>query len=244
MAQAIRGVSNNIKKISLSNYSLTTQIIIINLLTTLSGFIFIFLLNYFLLINNKNLDSQIDNIKNDLNKITNYLSNKSVIRKAHYRVETCLRSKDHQIVLAIKCLEDNKKTFEKEILSESKTFDLQLDPYSSQEYVLDNYQNKTNSIKIYKDKETKYVDTESIYISSDVVEVNIAKDIEDTSNNQNLFAQYRDNYLYYFNNFQEYFNRNKIRKEINKYSNNSKITTFKDDTLKDLVEETITKNYI
>ena len=52
MAQAIRGVSNNIKKISLSNYSLTTQIIIINILTAILGCIFLLLINYLLISNN------------------------------------------------------------------------------------------------------------------------------------------------------------------------------------------------
>ena len=70
MAQAIRGVNNNIKKISLSNYSLTTQIIIINILTAILGSIFLLLINYLLISNNNNLDKQIDNIANDLNRIT------------------------------------------------------------------------------------------------------------------------------------------------------------------------------
>ena len=69
MAQAIRGVNNYIKKISLSNYFLTTQIIIINLFTAILGCIFLLLINYLLISNNNNLDKQIDNIANDLNRI-------------------------------------------------------------------------------------------------------------------------------------------------------------------------------
>ena len=60
MAQAIRGVNNFIKKIYLSNYSLVTQIIIINLLTAVSGLVFLLLFNYFLLSSDENLNSQID----------------------------------------------------------------------------------------------------------------------------------------------------------------------------------------
>ena len=72
MALAIRGVNNFSKNISLSNYSLVTQIIIINLLTAIIGFIFLFIFNYFLLSNNQNLDNQIDNIRNDLFQINTY----------------------------------------------------------------------------------------------------------------------------------------------------------------------------
>ena len=147
MAQAIRGVSNQNKNISLSNYSLTTQIIIINLLTSIIGLIFVLLFNYILLKNNESLDNQIANIKNDLYQVKNYLSEKSVIRIPQFKVESCLRSKDHQTVIAPKCLEDNKMTYEKKLFSE--TSDLQLDPTSTQEYILENYLNKTNSIKIY-----------------------------------------------------------------------------------------------
>ena len=89
MALAIRGVNNFIKKILLSNYSLTTQIIIINLLTATIGFIFLFLFNYFLLSNNQNLDNQIDNIRNDLFQINTYLSNNSIIRIPQFNEKKC-----------------------------------------------------------------------------------------------------------------------------------------------------------
>ena len=113
-------------KFSLANYSLITQIIIINLLTAIVGFVCLILFNYFLLSNNENLNNQINKIKSDLYQITNYLSEKSVIRIAQFQVETCLRSKDHQIVIAPKCLEDNKKTYEENLFSTAS--DLQLDP--------------------------------------------------------------------------------------------------------------------
>ena len=63
MALAIRGVNKYIKNLSLSNYSLASQIIIINLLTSIIGFVFLFLFNYSLLSNNKNIDNQIGDIK-------------------------------------------------------------------------------------------------------------------------------------------------------------------------------------
>ena len=233
MVLAIRGVSSN-NNISLSNYSLTTQIIIINLFASIIGLIFLFLFNYILLSNNKSLDNQIANIKNDLYQVGDYLSEKSVIRIPQFKVESCLRSKDHQIVIAPKCLENNRQTYEF-----SETSDLQLDPTSTQKYILDNYLNKTNSIKVYDDTWIKFADTEDIYVSSDIIEVDIGTDIEEYSNNLNLYIQYKNHYLRYFNYFQEYFNRTKIQKGISKYSDNSRITKYKGDIL--LVKETIIK---
>ena len=168
-------------RFSLANYSLITQIIIINLLTAIVGFICLISFNYFLLSNNENLNNQINKIKSDLYQITNHLSEKSVIRVAQFQVETCLRSKDHQIVIAPKCLEYNKRTYEENLFS--KTSDLQLDPTFTQEYILDNFLNKTNSIKIYDDTWIKFVDTEDVYVTEDVVEVDVEKDILESSNN-------------------------------------------------------------
>ena len=89
MAQAIRGVNNYIKKISLSNYSLTTQIIIINLFTAILGCIFLFLINYLLISNNNNLDKQIDNVAKNLNQITNFLSDNAIRRVPQFNLENC-----------------------------------------------------------------------------------------------------------------------------------------------------------
>ena len=149
MVLAIRGVSNYFKTLHLSNYSLTIQIIIINLLTAIFAFVFLFLFNYYLLLSDKNLDIQSEKIKNNLYDITNYLSDQAVKRIPEFHVKSCLISKDHQIVIAPKCLEDNRKTYEKKLFSE--TSDLQLDPTFTQEYILDNYINKDNSIKVYDD---------------------------------------------------------------------------------------------
>ena len=89
MAQAIRGVSNNIKKISLSDYSLTTQIIFINIFTAILGCIFLLLINYLLISNNNNLDKQIDNIASDLNRIIIFLSNNAIKRIPQFNIENC-----------------------------------------------------------------------------------------------------------------------------------------------------------
>ena len=83
----------------------------------------------------------------------------------------------------------------------------QLDPTSTQKYLLDNYMNQTNKIKVYDESWIKFADTEDMYVSSDVIEV----DIEEPIKRPNLYMRYKNNYLKYFNDFQQYFNRNKIQ---------------------------------
>ncbi|PPR46169.1 MAG: Alkaline phosphatase synthesis sensor protein PhoR [Alphaproteobacteria bacterium MarineAlpha5_Bin8] len=237
MAPAIHGVNNKKIKINLSNYSLATQIIIINFLTSIFGLVFLLLFNYILLSNNQNLDNRVTYINDNLNNISYYLSEKSVIRIPQFKVESCLRSKDHQIVIAPKCLEDNKKTYEKKIFS--NTSDLQLDPTSTQEYVLDNFQNNDLSIKVYDDQWIKFADTEDIYSLGEVVEIDIDTNLEELVSKYSVYNQYKNFYLRNFNYLQEYFNFNNIINKIDKYSDNLKITKFKDDVL--LVKETIIK---
>ena len=155
MAQAIRGVNNNIKKISLSNYSLTTQIIIINIFTAILGCIFLLLINYLLISNNNNLDKQIDNIANDLNRITIFLSNNAIKRIPQFNVENC---------------DINSSNTENEC-GEKFFSDPQLDPTLTQKYLLENYLYGIHKVKIYDDSWIRYADTEDIFISEDVVEI-------------------------------------------------------------------------
>ena len=56
MAQAIPGVNKSVNRLSLSYYSLTVQIIIINLLTAIISLVFLIFFNYFLLTNNNNIE--------------------------------------------------------------------------------------------------------------------------------------------------------------------------------------------
>ena len=58
MDQVIHGVNNQKNSFYLSNYSLTTQIVIINLSTAFFALIFLIIFNFFLLINNQNIESQ------------------------------------------------------------------------------------------------------------------------------------------------------------------------------------------
>jgi len=230
MAQAIRGVSNNIKKISLSNYSLTTQIIIINILTAILGCIFLLLINYLLISNNNNLDKQIDNIANDLNRITIFLSNNAIKKIPQFNVENC---------------DVNSESIESEC-GEKFFSDPQLDPTLTQKYLLENYLHGIHKVKIYDNSWIRYADTEDIFISEDVIEINNKQALSNldiflsrkgvdedriTENKNSLFIKYKENYLDLFNNLQKYFN--------NRFLSKIGVGKYKSEIL--LVQETIKK---
>ena len=72
MAQVIPGVNNTLSRLSLSYYSLTVQIIIINLFTAIIGFIFLILFNYLLLNNNQSIEKKKELIHTQIQDVTNY----------------------------------------------------------------------------------------------------------------------------------------------------------------------------
>ena len=230
MVQATRGVSNNIKNISLSNYSLTTQIIIINILTAILGCIFLLSINYLLISNNSNLSKQIDNIASDLNRITIFLSNNAIKRVPQFNVENC---------------DINSSNAETEC-GEKFFSDPQLDPTLTQKYLLENYLYGIHKVKIYDDSWIRYADTEDIFISEDVVEIDNKQTLSNldiflsrkgsdedkiTENKDSLFNKYKENYLDLFNNLQKYFN--------NKFLSKIGVGKYKSEIL--LVQETIKK---
>jgi len=64
----------------LSNYSLTTQIVLINFSTAILALFFILIYNFFLLSSNENLENQKRIIYSQLGETTNYLSKNAIKR--------------------------------------------------------------------------------------------------------------------------------------------------------------------
>ena len=80
MDLAIHGVNKNIRIFSLANYSLTAQIVIINLPTALLALIFLLVFNFFLMNGEKNLENHNKIINEKLAQITSYLSKNAIKR--------------------------------------------------------------------------------------------------------------------------------------------------------------------
>ena len=68
MDQVIHGVNKKTKSFSFSNYSLTTQIVIINFSTAIFALIALFFFNFVILNSNKNLNNQKELAINKLNE--------------------------------------------------------------------------------------------------------------------------------------------------------------------------------
>ena len=210
MAQAIRGVNNKNINISLSNYSLTLQIIIINFFTVILGLIFLSIFNFWSLTNNENLDKQFESIRIDSEEITNYLKKYALINIPEF--ESCEISKINQIAFSQKCLE--RKQGGLQLIISSSLF---LDPTLSQNYIFNNYLNKTNNIRIFDDTMIKFADTSDMPIPSiEVTEIYVDK----PEKMENLYTRYRNLYFNIFNNFQTYFIKKKLQYQTikNKYS--------------------------
>ena len=124
--------------------------------------------------------------------------------------------------------------------------DPQLDPTLTQKYLLENYLYGAHKVKIYNDSWIRYADTEDIFISEDVVEIDKKQTLSNldiflsrkgsdgdkiTENKNNLFNKYKENYLGLFNNLQKYFN--------NKFLSKIGVGKYKSEIL--LVQETIKK---
>ena len=69
-------------------------------------------------------------------------------------------------------------------------------------------------IKVFDKSWIKFADTADIYISSDVLEI----DIDTSSNSLSLYDSYKYNYLKYFDYLQQYFNKKKFELKITKYA--------------------------
>ena len=188
------------KKLSLSNYSLTSQILIINFLTAIIGLFFFIIINFFLISTDTDKRFKIQSKQNNkiINQIANYLEESAILRVRLFN-ETCeeniSKDSDYEIKNNIQECEDI-------ILSEP-----QLEPTITQKYVIQNYLDENFIVKIYDESWIVYVDTEEMYLSSDVMEL----DIENFPENRNFFNVYKNLYLNLFQNIHDFFIKIKLQ---------------------------------
>jgi len=197
MDQAIHGVNSFLNKLTLSNHSLTSQILIINLLTAIIGLFFLIIFNFFLILNDNSIEIKNIENKKKLNRISNYLKDNSILRVPLFN-EKCEEN-----------INSNLKECEDIVLS-----DPQLDPTLTQQYIVQNYLNEDIVIKVFDDSWIKYADTLDIYKSSeDVVEV----DIENKEIKSNYYTNYRDFYLGIFYKIKQFFIKKKLQPNLINY---------------------------
>lgn len=188
------------KKLSLSNYSLTSQILIINFLTAIIGLFFFIIINFFLISTDTEKRFKIKLKQNNkiINQIANYLEESAILRVRLFN-ETCEENISKDSNYEIK---NNIQECEDIILSEP-----QLEPTITQKYVIQNYLDENFIVKIYDESWIVYVDTEEMYLSSDVMEL----DIENFPENRNFFNVYKNLYLNLFQNIHDFFIKIKLQ---------------------------------
>ena len=172
-------------KFRFSNISLTSQIIIINLIVIITSFIFFGIFNFYIISKDFNLkDSQLklDNLSNELVK---YLV-KDAIKKPLYTTdlkqigEEPLDPNTSRIIKKSQLISSNKEA---------------LDPYTLQAIIDSYYKDINTNIKIYNTKNFVLFDSESnVYKKDSIIKTS---DIEKIVK-QNFLDNYK---TYYINNF-------------------------------------------
>ena len=204
MELVIHGV--NIKKnfFLLSNYSLTTQIVIINFSTACLAFFFLIFFNLLLLLSSKNLEEQEIIINEKTNQITKYLG-QNAIKRIFTFDDTCNRvSKESNL----DCISNNflDKNYEDKLP--------QLDPTYTQEYIYSNFLNTSFNVKIFAENAIKFADTNDFIVKKEdvlILEINESKDNK-LKKNINFYQSYKKFYFNLFNFLKEFFDIKKLNK--------------------------------
>ncbi len=205
MAQVIHGVNNASKNFFLSNYSLTYQLIIINLFTAILGMIFLIIFNYFVISNHKKVDLKIIENISQISKIANYLTETAIVRVQLFN-EQCENNTNQNF--------ENNAECEQLILSEPL-----LDPSITQKYLIQNYLDKDFTILIYDNLKRLFLDTSKIYESKEVIEI----DLVNKSKNYDFFNEYKNFYLKRYQDIEDFFVKKNYKDSLKKFYGDTSI---------------------
>jgi len=202
----------------LSNYSLTTQIVIINFSTAILALSFLAIFNLILLNNNDNLVNQKKIINLQLNEITNYLSKNAVKRILTFD-DSCnsVFAEQNREEARIGCKENDllDKNYEDK--------PLQLDPTHTQQYIYSNFLNSELTLKVFADDWTKFADTNDFYVGEEeivIMDIN-SETAENDKANINFYQTYKNIYFHIYHLIQKYLNEQKNEKKLKKLKNDN-----------------------
>ena len=178
----------------LSNYRLSTQLLIINLFTVFFGTIFLLIFNFYLINNDKSIENRDIASKTELDKITSYLQNNSIIRiplyQTNYRCRYIDKNIDAKLYKEEKCEEENVN------LTSLELSELELEKFITEQYIIENYIEKEYQIKIFNDNWIKIADSNNLYLPETVDESEI---LENKPKELNILNSYQDIYYKFFN---------------------------------------------
>ena len=185
MGQVTHGV-NKFSKLALYNLPLSIQILSINVFITFIGFVFLIFFNYFLIVNDNELENKSIDANKQLVSIQSFLEKNSIIRVPLFNDN---------------CIGENLDTCEKE--DEFELSDPVLEPKITQEFIRNKYSDSEFNIKVYNEDWIRLVDTLDLYDSSTVQESDLLED-ELTKNNLNILEYFSQSYLNFFLNYNDY----------------------------------------
>ena len=185
MGQVTHGV-NKFSKLALYNLPLSIQILSINVFITFIGFVFLIFFNYFLIVNDDELENKRIDANKQLVSIQSFLEKNSIIRVPLFNDN---------------CIGENLDTCEKE--DEFELSDPVLEPKITQEFIRNKYSDSEFNIKVYNEDWIRLVDTLDLYDSSTVQESDLLED-ELTKNNLNILEFFSQSYLNFFLNYNDY----------------------------------------
>ena len=185
MGQVTHGV-NKFSKLALYNLPLSIQILSINVFITFIGFVFLIFFNYFLIVNDNELENKSIDANKQLVSIQSFLEKNSIIRVPLFNDN---------------CIGENLDTCEKE--DEFELSDPVLEPKITQEFIRNKYSDSEFNIKVYNEDWIRLVDTLDLYDSSTVQESDLLED-ELTKNNLNMLEYFSQSYLNFFLNYNDY----------------------------------------
>ena len=191
---------------SLSSYSLTFQLFILNLVILFLSLVFLSYFNYYLIQNNKFIDNRDQSIKFNLSNITKYLENTSILRVPIFQYDyRCRYLQDIDAYKESCNLTDNTNPIE---LSEPE-----LEKFTTEQFIFQNFGDKDFNTIIYNENWIKIADSSNLFLSTDVEEVNLSETIENIVDFPNFFENI------YINNFNHINNNifvNKFKKNLDK----------------------------
>ncbi len=211
----------------LSNYKLTNQLLLINLVSAFLGLIIIIVINLYLINSDRNIDNKINDTKNKLQSTTFFLENNSIARIPLFK--SCRINN----LIDESCRTEN--------LNQKITLsDLELEPTSAQQYIIKNYLDTDVNISIYNNNMIEIINSATLFVGSkSASNIKFLEINENEENKEKPINNYQYHYINLFNIIYSKLIREKFTKDIVKKKHNIKI--FKETNKK---RRLITHKYI
>jgi len=186
---------------SLSSYTLTFQLVILNLIILFLGLVFLSYFNFYLIQNNKFIDNRDQSIRLNLSNIAKYLENTSILRIPIFQYDYRCRYLEDIDVYKESCnLANNINPIE---LSEPE-----LEKFTTEQFIFQNFGDKDFNTIIYNENWIKIADSSNLFLSTDVEEVNLSETDENKVDFPNFFENI---YINNFNHINNYILTNKFK---------------------------------